>query len=241
VTILLEPSRLALFDLDTAEEQRARLEKAIGNGLRATLARGSLLTGALIVELVIDDEPEPPRLVASDVSKLPEIPTRPAGLVAIENKLESAITKLDDILAKVDELPLDELVKNASDAAAGIERLADSPDLARAIRNAADALEDVKPTLADLRTFLHDADMGLRKIVVQGQETAEQAQATLLQAEKTLAGIDEATGPDSRTRHDLTRALEELTRAARSLREFSSYLERHPEALLHGKPDNGDR
>jgi len=37
----------------------------------------------------------------------------------------------------------------------------------------------------------------------------------------------------------LGNTLYELSRAARSLRELADYLDRHPEALIHGKGNNG--
>ena len=51
-------------------------------GLRATLRSGSLLTGALFVDMVMETE-DPPRLMRSSVSALPEIPTVTSGLAAI--------------------------------------------------------------------------------------------------------------------------------------------------------------
>jgi paraquat-inducible protein B len=37
---------------------------------------------------------------------------------------------------------------------------------------------------------------------------------------------------------DLRQALQELTRAAASLRVLTDYLERHPEAIIRGKPED---
>ena len=39
----------------------------------------------------------------------------------------------------------------------------------------------------------------------------------------------------STVRNELERSLKELSRAAKSMRVFSEYLERHPEAILQGK------
>jgi paraquat-inducible protein B len=41
---------------------------------------------------------------------------------------------------------------------------------------------------------------------------------------------------DSPLQQDMSETLQELTRAASALRELADYLERHPEALLRGKP-----
>ena len=50
-------------------------------------------------------------------------------------------------------------------------------------------------------------------------------------AEKALGSFDE----DSRTMMDLNKMLRDFSSAAQSLRNWSDYLERHPEALLRGK------
>jgi paraquat-inducible protein B len=54
---------------------------------------------------------------------------------------------------------------------------------------------------------------------------------TLNSAEKTLAD-------DSPLQQDMRQTLQEVTRAAGSLRVLTDYLERHPESLLRGKPED---
>jgi paraquat-inducible protein B len=44
-------------------------------------------------------------------------------------------------------------------------------------------------------------------------------------------------GQDSALRYDLAGTLADMRDAARSLRVFTDYLDRHPEALLRGKPE----
>ena len=44
-------------------------------------------------------------------------------------------------------------------------------------------------------------------------------------------------GPDAPNQQALHEALEQLSRSARSLRQLTDYLERHPEALLRGKSE----
>ena len=50
-------------------------------------------------------------------------------------------------------------------------------------------------------------------------------------AERTLA-------EDSPLQQDMRQTLRELTRAAGSLRILTDYLERHPESLVRGKPED---
>ncbi len=58
---------------------------------------------------------------------------------------------------------------------------------------------------------------------------------TLIQTKHTLAAIEETLKADSPLRQNLQNTLQELSRAARSMKNLTDYLERHPESLLKGK------
>jgi paraquat-inducible protein B len=58
---------------------------------------------------------------------------------------------------------------------------------------------------------------------------------TLHGVNKTLGSADQALSGDSTLQQNLGQTLQELQRMARSLRVFSDYLSRHPEALLRGR------
>lgn len=62
--------------------------------------------------------------------------------------------------------------------------------------------------------------------------------ATLDQTQKTLTTVEQAIQSDSSTQRDLQDVFEELSKAAQSIRIMADYLERHPEALIHGKREN---
>jgi paraquat-inducible protein B len=59
-----------------------------------------------------------------------------------------------------------------------------------------------------------------------------------VQAEKTFKAVEHASSGDSPAMYQLSQALEKISDASDSLRTLSDYLNRHPEALLHGKKDN---
>ena len=67
------------------------------------------------------------------------------------------------------------------------------------------------------------------------QQTAMALRKTANQAGTTLKGLDEFTHPDSIVMNQLTATLEDLSDAAKAFRNLTQYLERHPEALIHGK------
>jgi paraquat-inducible protein B len=61
-------------------------------------------------------------------------------------------------------------------------------------------------------------------------------QTALKQSEQTLQGFS----GDSHLASELNGTLREISATARSLRQLSDYLERHPESLLRGKGRKGD-
>lgn len=86
-----------------------------------------------------------------------------------------------------------------------------------------------------LRDALAAADALLRQL---DAEVAPAATASLREARSTLdAARQTLAAPDAPVQQDLHRTLEEVDRAARSLRELSDYLQRHPESLIRGRGD----
>ena len=61
---------------------------------------------------------------------------------------------------------------------------------------------------------------------------------TLQSANTALQSANSTIAEDSPQRVQLGQTLDELSRTARSLRELTNYLSRHPESLLRGRPDN---
>jgi paraquat-inducible protein B len=66
-------------------------------------------------------------------------------------------------------------------------------------------------------------------------QTATAATVTLRNADAALGSMDGLVGVNSQLRDDTSALMVELTSAARSIRALTTYLERHPEALIRGK------
>lgn len=94
-----------------------------------------------------------------------------------------------------------------------------SGDLRRAIGTLDKTLRDVDSTMQHLD---HDVSPELR-------DTLAQAKGTLAEAERVLAA-------DSPAQSELRETLKDVSRAAQSLQTLADSLDRHPEALLRGKP-----
>ena len=69
-----------------------------------------------------------------------------------------------------------------------------------------------------------------------GDVTPEMA-AALKDVRQTLRSAEKTIADDAPLQQDLRQTLQEVTRAAGSLRVLTDYLERHPESLLRGKPE----
>ena len=91
-------------------------------------------------------------------------------------------------------------------------------------REAVETLQSAQALIADLKT----------EVAPEARQTLEELQKTLDAANRTL------TQNDAPLQIQTRKSLEEMERAARSMRTLSDYLQRHPEALIRGKPDTPD-
>ncbi len=125
----LEPERAKLIEGKRVQEENYK--KLVEKGLRAQLATQSFVTGQLMVSL--DFFPDKPAEFHG-TGKIPEIPTVPTTLQQLAKKLE--------------ELRLEDLVKNVSDIAAGLDRLVNSPE----VKN---SLASLEKAMGSIQGFAH--------------------------------------------------------------------------------------
>jgi paraquat-inducible protein B len=85
----------------------------------------------------------------------------------------------------------------------------------------------------DLRGTLNTADKLLKTL---DTSVAPEARDTLRAARTALDAADRTLQPDSAIAQSTAETLRELSRTAASFRALAEYLERHPEALIRGKP-----
>ncbi len=88
-------------------------------------------------------------------------------------------------------------------------------------------------TLAALQDTLKSTDQVLHQV---NGTIAPQVTATLKEAEDAMKNAKEALSSEAPLQNDLGSTLLELSHAARSVSALADYLERHPEALIRGKP-----
>ena len=210
ITVLVETEPQRWESVGESElDEKSRMEALIAKGFRAQLKTGSLLTGQLYVDW--DFHPDAPPAKINYDGTYPELPTIPAPLQIITNRV-------NDLLTKIETVPIEKIGKDLGDTLQNVNKITASAELQEAVR----ALDE---TLQETRELAKNLNENVAPAITQ---TLDQAQQTLVSVEGTL-------GKDAPLQHELRQALNELGEAARSLRVLLDYLERHPDALIFGK------
>lgn len=136
---------------------------------------------------------------------------QPPQLPTQRGSLDELQATLSRIAAKLDRLPLDDIAAETRRAIAG---LASAVERTEALMQRLDGL----------------ASNEVRAAVAETQQTMAEARAAVADGRRLLAS-------DAPLQQDLRDSLQELSRAAQSLRHLADTLERNPEALLRGKPE----
>ncbi len=208
----------------------------LDRGMRASLKSASLLTGQLYVSL--DFHPgTPERYLGSGIDDYPELPTIDSGL--------------DQVIAKLTELPLEELFARLNNTLTAVEDILRSPRVEESLAALPTLLTDADMTIVDLRHLLNRelttvAREASRTLVatrsaVQSLSTAiteeslVQVSSTLTEFEATLQLLQERLEANDPLMHELVVTLREIGSAARSVRDLADALEEHPESLVRGK------
>lgn len=112
------------------------LAECVRRGLRATLSTGSLLTGALYVDLDFVPEAAPAELARSGEYEV--IPTESSGLAQLQDKVNA-------ILAKLEALPLEETLDKFGNAA---------DEIAVTVKDVRGAVDEAEAALAEAKKLL---------------------------------------------------------------------------------------
>ncbi|MDM0041150.1 MlaD family protein [Variovorax sp. J22G21] len=95
--------------------------------------------------------------------------------------------------------------------------------------------KDMRVSLATLNKTLTGAEQLAKTL---NNDVSPEITAALKDVRKTVDSANRTLSDDSPLQQDVRQTLQELTRAAGSMRVLTDYLERHPESLLRGKPDD---
>ncbi len=210
VLIELEPERIATKgDLPGGIAGEKIIDFLVEKGLRAQLKTANLLTGQQIIGM--DFFPTAPPANVLRAGTHPEIPTIPTPF-------EEVGSKLTRLIAKLENLPIEQIGTDLAATIRGARAMANSPDVTETLKSTQAAAREFQTLAAELRRGL-----------------TPQMGATLEQARKSLSAAEQLLSADSPVQSRLNVALEELAGAARALRILADFIERHPDSMLYGK------
>lgn len=217
VLIAIEPDRVE-FDGEQAIPEYKVVEKLVAKGLRAQQRTGNLLTGQRYISMNIYPDAEPRPILMDDVH--PVLPTIP-------NTMGEVTSTARRLLARFNDLPLEETLVDIREAARQVKAMTGSETLESAIDN-------IDRSFAEFRKVTSDLNDGILPRV---NGVLDQARESLAQGEEALATATTVLGEGEPMVYNLNRLLLELQGAARAVEALADYLERHPDSIVYGRGD----
>lgn len=208
VTLALFPS---LFHIEaepnptSPEALRTAVAALVHEGLRARLEQDPPLIGRYSVTLKI--VPGAGAKTLQTVNGVPEIPVEPGG-------------GIQSLVARVSDVPVEQIADNVLAVTRQARALVSSPALDDSVVQLHAALKQIRQTAAT-------AGPKISHLVGTLRDTAEQLDETARSADRLVGGPASQAG--------LQTTIREVTDAARAIRSLADYLDRHPEALIHGR------
>ena len=135
----------------------------------------------------------------------------------------SIADKADALLTKLNEIPYAEIGDNVRNVTKRLQSLMDSPKID-------DSISHLDSTLNSLDQMTSEMKPKMGPLIDKLNSTADQLNQTAGAANDLMHGSGD--DPDA----SLPGAIHQVTEAARAVRSLADYLERHPEAVLKGKP-----
>ena len=223
--LAIEPNRLGMGPQATPEDALSLLSDFVTRGLRARMVTGNILSGSLNVEL-IEVADALPAIVNFTSGPYPVIPTT-------QSDISDVAATAEGVLARINALPVEELMDGAIDLMDSLEQLATDEatrDVPRAVKSLLDearglvAAEDTQAVPGDLRKVIND----LNAIITEVTEAnlVGDIDTAIAVATDAASNIEEAT----RNLPQITADIEALTKRANTL-EFEALVASATETL----------
>jgi paraquat-inducible protein B len=177
VLIYLEPGRLEMPDDESSiEDLNSAIRAGVANGMRATLETGSLLTGAKFVNIDYYEGVEPAEI--GSFFEYPTLPSLETGLGQLEQKLNALLDKIND-------LPIDHTVAEANNAIATLNDTLESLNRVVEDQGTQDLPAQLNETLRDLQSVMEgfSSDSGAYQSI----------NSSLLRLNRTLGNMESLT------------------------------------------------
>ena len=225
----------------TLEASQESAKQLIDAGLKAQLKTQSFLTGLLYVEFNFHPD-EPLKLLGQNYKDLPELPSVPTTVDQIRNTA-------DEILTKIRQLPLEQIVKDLAATLQAVRDMSTSEDLTKSRAALAKTLEETEKlvanmnknlvpllnnmnnTVTDTRSLVKQFTRDIKPVLASTEKTLNTANTVLLESNQSLSSVEALAAPDA----PLWQSLEALRDAAQSTKDLTDYLQQNPDSIIYGK------
>jgi paraquat-inducible protein B len=204
------------------------IKRLIDEGLRATLASESFVTGRKYISL--DAHPGTPyELIGDPDLPYTEVPTTVTGLEELQKDIAEAVSK-------VSKLDLDTVLAAFTAIMHGTDALVNDrlPETLDGIPETLDRLEE---TMASFEHLAGTVDTSVVLLRADVSRVVENSAAVRQSLDRTLADLRLTIRPDAPALVRLEEALLAVESMSRSLQALTDYLARNPSAVIRGKPE----
>src|SRR6202008_1517515 len=212
----IEPERIVGLGEQVFKDPAEAADVLVKRGLRASLHSSNLITGSqeVALDFIADAPPATVTMEGEDFV----LPTTEGGGFA------SLASSANDLLGKVNTIPFDQIGKNLTGILKSVNDMTQGPQM--------------KKTLTDLSAMIASAQGMIQRLdTKQLPELAGNLEKTLTSANKLVLSLDSGYGDNTKFNRDLDRLMAQTTDAVHSIRALADLLERHPEALIKGRPE----
>ena len=221
VTFAIYPQRLHMSGAaaDAAIDGRAEADRAMRSlaqhGFRASIGQDPPVIGSrnLDIEKIT-------RVGNASLAYGQDFPIFPAVAGDAGGSISD---KADAILTKLNEVPIVEIGENVKNITHRLQSLMDSPKID-------DSISHLDSTLSSLDQMTSEMKPKVGPLIDKLNATADELNQTAGAASDLMRGSGD--DPDA----SLPAAIHQVTEAARAVHALADYLERHPEAVIKGKP-----
>jgi paraquat-inducible protein B len=219
VTAVIYPQQLALQAPAGAggwrEATDAKIRQLLKHGFRARLQQTPALVGSESIALV-----EVKGAATADLAEdglNPRIPSAPGS-----SSIEDITSQADEIMAKVNRIPIAEIGQNLKQVTDRLNALVSSPKMN-------ESLNHLTKTLAEVDQMLSQLQPQIGPLIAKLNDAAGQISGAAQAAHQLLGNEGDSAGGN------LSETIHQLDEAARSVRTLADFLDRHPDALIRGK------
>ena len=210
--LAIEPSRLGMGSNASVDDAVLLLSEFVARGLRARMITANILAGTLLVELVTIEDALP-AIMNLTSGPYPVVPTT-------ESQISDVAATAEGVLARINALPVEELMDGAINLMDSIERLANDESTRAAPASFVALADEARNLVAseDIQAIPRD----LRKVIVELNALVTEATEVGLisdfdQAIETATAAAENIELATRNLPKITAEIEALTAKANSL------------------------